>query len=583
MGARTVIAGYVLALVVFAAIAVAAFLHFERFDREAGRVRHTERVLLHLEKVLGDHLDAQTAVRGHLITEEEAFLEHYERALREAEEGLEALARLTRDHPGQQRRLARLRQLSSDKGRLLAETVEIQRTQDTNGAMEVVRSGRGKVLMDEIRGRIAEMEREETRLLRKRAEQAEGAAWRTSALILFGNGFAFSLLAASTLMLGREINRRQLRDRLRELHLRGEALAAEEEALQTRMEAVLDEMPVGVLLAIVPSGEVIYTNRHMEDLFGGPVPKIRGDDDYAALQMVRADGTLYAFDEIPMIRALRQGQATHNEEVQVLRADGTPITLVLSASPFRDGQGRVAGMVAAFTDYTEAKRTREERHRAELFRDLFLRAVGHDLRNPLSVITTGTHSLQRRPLPEAELKVVERMASSAERMTRMIDQLLGLVQARLGTGIPVERRPSSLGQIVQRAVERMEVAHPDRKVTLKVEGRLEGQFDPKRMEEVVADLLANAFEHGAPETPVAVSARREGLSAVIEVFNAGQEIPEDLLPLIFDPFRRAAERQKGSGFGLGLYLSLQVVRLHGGNMDVSSTRRGTTFRVLLPD
>jgi phosphoserine phosphatase RsbU/P len=165
----------------------------------------------------------------------------------------------------------------------------------------------------------------------------------------------------------------------------------------------------------------------------------------------------------------------------------------------------------------------------------------------------------------------------------MIDQLLGLVQSRLGTGIPVERLHCNLGEIVQRAVERMEVAHPDRKVTLAVEGRLDGQFDPKRMEQVVVDLLANAFEHGAPEAPVAVSARREGLSTVIEVFNAGQQIPEDMLALIFDPFRRAIERKKSSGFGLGLFLSLQVVRLHGGSMDVSSTRKGTTFRVLLPD
>jgi PAS domain S-box-containing protein len=579
---RWVLGGYVVALVVFVGIAVAAFTYFDQFDRDSSWVRHTERVLLQLERVLGGHLDAQTAVRGFLITGEDRYLTPYRGAMEKLPTELDMLGVLTRDNPSQQARTATLRTLSQEMLAFVTRTLEEKIANNSEHALELVQTGRGKLLMDRIRDMVGEMEAEETHLLRERLERAQVTAWRTSALILFGNGFAFALLGASTIMLGRELNRRRLSSRMRVLDLRGEALAAEWEAVQSRMQAVLEELPLGVMLALCPSGAVVFTNRRMSELFGGSLPELCEESDFEALHILREDGTPYPQGQVPMVRALRRGETTKSEEIQMLRADGRPIPLVVSAAPFRDGQGQVAGMVATFDDYTEAKKTREEARKAQLFRELFLRAVGHDLRNPLSVITAGAASLLRRALAEPELKVVERMASSAERMTRMVDQILGLVESRLGTGIPVERRQGDLVDIVRRAVERMEVAHPERSIRLAVDGRLGGEWDPGRMGQVVTDVIANAFEHGAPDRPVSVAVKRTGSSAIIEVHNEGDPIPEEMLPLLFDPFRRAAERKRASGFGLGLYLALQITRLHGGTIEASSDAEGTTFRIVLP-
>jgi phosphoserine phosphatase RsbU/P len=102
---------------------------------------------------------------------------------------------------------------------------------------------------------------------------------------------------------------------------------------------------------------------------------------------------------------------------------------------------------------------------------------------------------------------------------------------------------------------------------------------------VIESLLTNALEHGREDLPVQVSVRSGANHAEIEVRNWGNPIPPELLPLIFDPFRRAAERKrmKSVGLGLGLYLAMQVVRAHHGTIDVeSSAEDGTVFRVSLP-
>jgi signal transduction histidine kinase len=97
-------------------------------------------------------------------------------------------------------------------------------------------------------------------------------------------------------------------------------------------------------------------------------------------------------------------------------------------------------------------------------------------------------------------------------------------------------------------------------------------------------VVGNAMQHSPPDTPVRVSSRGEGEEVVLVVNNQGKPIPAELLPTLFEPFRRgrAAEPQRGS-VGLGLYISRQVVLGHGGRIDVSSSEQeGTTFTIRLP-
>jgi sigma-B regulation protein RsbU (phosphoserine phosphatase) len=167
-------------------------------------------------------------------------------------------------------------------------------------------------------------------------------------------------------------------------------------------------------------------------------------------------------------------------------------------------------------------------------------------------------------------------------MSRMITDLLDFTRARLGGGVPLQRRPAELVELVRATLEEFEVTHPGRVVLSHAGGPYTGEWDPDRLAQVVSNLVGNALQHGAADTPVQVVLREEGAELVLSVTNQGPPIPEALLPHVFDPFRRATSSPR-QGLGLGLYIVQQLVLAHGGSITVSSdAASGTTFTVRLP-
>jgi signal transduction histidine kinase len=570
---RLILGVFILALALFVAVGMGAFVYFGRFGEQTDWVRHTERVLGALGNGLGELKDAETGQRGYLLTGDEQFLEPYERSVAVVDEHFASLAELTADNPAQQRRLRELRPLITQKLAFTQHTVEVYRAGRHGEAVQLIRSRQGKQMMDEIRRRVAEMEAEERALLASRMDRAQTTAWLTNVLILLGNGFAFALLSSGTFLLGRELNRRRGVQQQGALRRERQDLAVQERAHAERLQTVLDKLPVGVVL-IDPERRVIQSNEWAQAFFGrGAVPRF-----------LQADGTPYPPGLSPVERALH-AEIVRAEELQVFGTDGTAVPAIASLIPVRGERGDVTYVVAAFDDLTAAKRSEEEQRQARLFRDLFVGALGHDLRNPLSVITAGAASLARRSLPPAQTKIVNHMAWSAERMATMIDQLLDITQVRLGGGLAIEPRIADLGTIARRAAERLEVSHPERTLTVVTEGDLGGEWDERRLAQALGYLLTNALEHGRAGGTVRLSVTGAGEDVIVEVHNEGNPIPPDLLPLIFDPFRRASERRRmrSKGLGLGLYLALQIVKAHGGDLQVeSSTEAGTNLRVTIP-
>ncbi|MFL5356213.1 PAS domain-containing protein [Archangium sp.] len=247
-----------------------------------------------------------------------------------------------------------------------------------------------------------------------------------------------------------------------------------------------------------------------------------------------------------------------------------PLELWAGVSAFPTTEG---GLAVFFRDITEHKL-------AEQFRERLVGIVSHDLRSPLQSISLATELLLRRDdVPESLLGGVRRIARSAERMARMITDLLDFTRARMGGGIPVQRRPGELAELVRATLEEFEVTHPGRVVFSSGRGPYTGQWDFDRLAQVVSNLVGNALKHGDPHAPVEVRLDREGTQLVLSVKNQGPPIPEELLPHIFDPFRRAEDSSR-QGLGLGLYIVEQIVLAHGGSISVSSTEaEGTTFTV----
>lgn len=222
---------------------------------------------------------------------------------------------------------------------------------------------------------------------------------------------------------------------------------------------------------------------------------------------------------------------------------------------------------------------RELREVAE-FREMFIGILGHDLRSPLAaIVNAGALLLRRGRLDEQDSAAAARILRSSERMRRMILQVLDLTRARLGDGLTIETEPTDLGEICRDVATEFEAP-----ITLAVEGDVAGAWDPDRVAEALSNLVGNAVEHALQGTAVSVTVRGEADAVVVEVKNDGAPIPDEVLPFIFEPFRRARQREKSptGNLGLGLYIAHQIVLSHGGTLAARSADGTTTFTMRLP-
>jgi len=218
------------------------------------------------------------------------------------------------------------------------------------------------------------------------------------------------------------------------------------------------------------------------------------------------------------------------------------------------------------------------------FQQEVLGILSHDLRSPLSAISMTASRLAAGERRGAEADAVRRIGSSAARMGRMIDQLLDVTRARFADGIPIDpKSETNLSELVTTAAEEIRAAHPNAQIGVDALEDVRGRWDPDRLAQVVSNLISNAVLHG--DGTVDVRVHRSDAVAILEVHNGGAPISAEILPRIFEPFRRASHttERRSQGLGLGLFIAERIVQAHGGTIEVRSTNvEGTTFIMHLP-
>lgn len=225
-----------------------------------------------------------------------------------------------------------------------------------------------------------------------------------------------------------------------------------------------------------------------------------------------------------------------------------------------------------------------ELQQAVHFNEMFTGILGHDLRNPLAAIMTGAQLLIKRTDDEKHLKPLARIMSSGGRMARMIDQLLDFTRVRVGQGIPLRPKRLDVKPLAELAIEELEGPERQLSVVLESQGDTVGLWDGDRLAQVFSNLIGNALQHGTPGGRVTVSL--DGTSAEVvraTVHNPGA-VDATQLPRLFEPMMGSDRRgEKSHGLGLGLFISRQIVRAHGGAISVDSNEAsGTTFLMSLP-
>jgi PAS domain S-box-containing protein len=245
--------------------------------------------------------------------------------------------------------------------------------------------------------------------------------------------------------------------------------------------------------------------------------------------------------------------------------------------------GRVSTAMHNAELFHTAERERERAEEAATLRERLVAIVGHDLRNPLASISMAAETLTYGALAPPGAELVSLIRSSANRMARMISQILDFARIRSGQSFELQLESADLRKVCESVIDELRLSRPDQEIALSVQGRADAVLDPDRFAQVLTNLINNAIQHGSGG-PISVLMRESPPAAVaIEVHNVGPAIPKAAQARIFDAFNREATAGDGSSVGLGLFIVSEIVRAHGGSIAVRSPDRdGTTFSVVLP-
>lgn len=295
-----------------------------------------------------------------------------------------------------------------------------------------------------------------------------------------------------------------------------------------------------------------------------PTPKLYGFESYMAFPLFRTNGeyfgNLCALDATPAV--LREPKTLAMAQ---LFAELISLQLIAEEEAVRDREALAL-----------------ERQTAEL-REQFIAVLGHDLRNPVSAILTGSEFLLSLPLEDKVETIVERIHSSGTRMSRLIDDVLDFARGRLGGGMPISLTQVEVAGLVGEVVDEIASAHPERTLRIAPSGAGTAWLDRSRVAQMLSNLVANAVEHSPQTEPVDIVVRGDTEHIGFAVINRGNPIPAELMPQLFEPYVRAEGKRPSSGLGLGLYIAAEITRAHGGAIRAESTAEGeTTFSVELP-
>ena len=227
----------------------------------------------------------------------------------------------------------------------------------------------------------------------------------------------------------------------------------------------------------------------------------------------------------------------------------------------------------------------EQRLRIEgEFRERFMGMLAHDLRQPLNVFLFANHAIEQAVASANVSSLLAIQNRAANRMTRMIAELLDFTRSRPESGMPIERRVVDLEAVARSVIEEMRIAHPSRYFRLKAQGPCIGFWDRDRLTQICSNLVGNAIEHSSA-SPIDIDIAEHSEQVELAVSNVGTPIPITLLPTLFEPFRRGRDAKHmggGLGLGLGLFIVQEIARAHGGTVSATSDAHATVFRVLLP-
>jgi PAS domain S-box-containing protein len=283
--------------------------------------------------------------------------------------------------------------------------------------------------------------------------------------------------------------------------------------------------------------------------------------------------------------------ALRDLEVRSLRKDGALIYVSLSVSPISDREGRLVGLLRVAKDVSEKKRLERRLKELDRMKSDFVSNVSHELRTPLTAIKGSVDNMLdgiTGPLTEKQAHYLSRVKSNADRLGRLITDLLDLSRIEAGK-IDLRSADLSLVPLARDVAEVMRSVATEKLISLEVacgDDSVKAWADRDKVIQVLMNLVGNALKFTPAHGKVMIGLERNGAEWTrVFVLDTGPGIPSDDAQKIFDKFYQADQpnKQKAKGTGLGLAISKALVEMHGGKIWVESELgKGSAFSFTLP-
>ncbi len=358
-----------------------------------------------------------------------------------------------------------------------------------------------------------------------------------------------------------------------------EELAREAEQRAMLLDATINAMADGLIITD-SAGRVTRANAAAARILGVAPGALQSTaEGWELLRPETPDGRPVPYKEAPDQRALR-GETLHGQVLAFHPRPDRTVWTSGSAAPIRGPDGHIVGAILTFADITPLHELQEQR-------EDMLRAVSHDLRNPLAAVM-GHAQLLLRLLEEAGLTGREAQSARAiitgcERMNTMIQDLVDAARSearQLQLQLSPVDLPSFIAHLLQRQAEVMETA----RIRIEPGAVPPVLADPSRLERILLNLLSNALRYSTPGTEVTVRFGQRDGEVITSVIDRGPGIAPEELPKLFQRYYRpAAAPTRREGVGLGLYITRVLVEAHGGRIWAESTPgEGSVFSFSLP-
>ncbi|HYL69632.1 MAG TPA: PAS domain S-box protein [Candidatus Limnocylindria bacterium] len=347
---------------------------------------------------------------------------------------------------------------------------------------------------------------------------------------------------------------------------------------QEFVRRLIDNFP-DLIVVFDREAHFTYVSPRVQEILGSNPDEFVGHAYHSAVHPEDQNKTADVF------RRLITGEAQSIQtEFRAPHSDGSWRLLRASSGPLVDADGKISGIVSSVRDITESNRFEQQMAQKEKFASMGQTMAGaaHELNNPLTAILGVSDLLRERATDDATRRQVEIVLQQARRAAGIVQNLLAFSRPpALG------RAPVRLDELVQRALQFQQASLRQKNITVDFQPpatlpAIVG--DPKLLTQVFLNIITNAEQaissvrdHGI----LKISLESSGGNQIATFADNGPGVSPENAGKLFDPF--FTTKRPGGGSGLGLTISLAVVKEHGGRIEVqSSSPGGATFRVVLP-